>query len=203
MVWLRRCCNGHTDQQRQSESDFCYTSRQHEARQVYAWRMFLSAWPEAPPALWPPTDTETARLTLWRALRANFTTSAQVAQESVSEWPVPDLQPIWRVHRAPLHLCIPHERNAAVLFNTTALLNPAGSLGWRWKSRRARKQLKTGTFTHSLCWGGFLWCFCPGRLVFTWNCEGTKDLRTKMAAAQDSSNIFLKTQQSFKTFFFF
>lgn len=41
MVWLRRCCNGHADQQRQSESDFCYTSRQHEARQVYAWRMFL------------------------------------------------------------------------------------------------------------------------------------------------------------------
>lgn len=131
----------------------------------------------------------------------NFSTSG--SEKSVSEWPVPDLQPIWRVHRAPLHLCIPHERNAAVLFNTTALLNPAGSLGWRLKSRRARKQLKTGTFTHSLCWGGFLWFLCPGGLVFTWNCEGTKDLRTKMAAAQDSSNIFLKTQQSFKTFFFF
>lgn len=71
--------------------------------------------PEDPPGLWPPDWYWLARLTLWRTPRAHFTTSAQVAQESVSEWPLPDLHPIWRVLAAPLHLCIPHKRNVAVL----------------------------------------------------------------------------------------
>lgn len=68
-----------------------------------------SSWPLTPRLIL------TARLTLWRTPRAHFTASAQVAQESVSEWPLPDLHPIWRVLAAPLHLCIPHKRNVAVL----------------------------------------------------------------------------------------
>lgn len=152
MIWTRRCWSGRADQKKDRQRRLLHDPAAPSQPGSGLKGAPGSAPAEAPPALWPPTDTETARLTLWRAPRANFTTPAQVAQKSVSEWPVPDLHPIGRVRGAPsppLHSS--PEECCGSPFNTTAWLDPAGSLGRRPKSRRAPKQLETGTFTRSLC----------------------------------------------------
>lgn len=128
-----------------------------------------------------------------------FTTLAQVAQKSVSEWPVPDLHPIWRVLGAPLHLCIPQQRNVAVLCLMWQLCwipqyTEGCSVGRRMKTSKAKNWKQV----HSLYLLRRFWVIsCPGSSVFIWNCERNERpfiFRNKMAAVQESLPTFFFTR---------
>lgn len=146
-------------------------------------------------SLTPPTDTDSARLTLWRALQALFTTLAQVAQKSVSEWPVPDLHPIWRVLGAPLHLCIPHQRNVAVLCLMWQLCwipryTERCSEGRRMKTSMQRIENR---YIHSTCWRGFEWFPVQEVLCWSGTVKGMKDhssLETRWLPFKNPCQLF-------------